>query len=354
MTDDTDPDDEEAEDADEGAREWAERMGDAYRETVGSDQRVARSSRSIDEDVETATDVESGAGLGGGPRRVVSDESVDDVLDTIREGPDGDGQPTEPSTEPADSGPAGESVGWRDDGEAASEADESVPQPEPTVSPGSDPAAAVRRVEPAAAPTEAPSVTPGDDPRAAVGPRPDAASESTSEDGAEQGPAVGEESGRAVEEAAAALGTTTDASASDVPATEDPPLNGESMESVGPPQTENSPKTEESPQTVDSQRTAEPLATDDAGASGDPEPSPSIDEVDLSVDDLDDATVPSRTPETSEGTPAAEADRDGPLAGQGVPETGEEHGAERGDSETGTAPGVLGRVRRWFAGLLGR
>jgi hypothetical protein len=105
---------------------------------------------------------------------------------------------------------------------------------------------------------------------------------------------------------------------------------------------------------VDSHPTAEPPHTDDSGGSAVPEPSPSIDEVDLSVDDLDDATMPSRTPETSDGTPAAGAGTDGPLAGHVGSETGGESGAESGESATEAASGVLGRVRRWFAGLLGR
>jgi len=264
--------------------EFGSRLGDAYRETVGDGTRVDRSEESVDDAVEGASSLD---GVGGGPDRVVSDRGVDDVLEEM--GDDGESESAGTVTPEAD----------RLEDDAPSD-------PEPTETSETEPDVEEEQVESeiegGSSDREIDEEPSADDPDVES---PDQTVEDDDETDAEPEAEVEE---------------SVDSDGGDDVSTT--PSEATNLADVS-----------------DSEAAVKRPADEVSQYEDDREDTSSIDDVELSMDDADDVSVPDRTPATSSGdaAPRETAEND-------------EETATQSDDES---VGPLTRLVRWFGTLFG-
>lgn len=319
MTDEESGEDEadtetEAPDAETEEEEFGARLGDAYSDTVGSGTRTERSDESVDDAVDAATSMD---GVGGGPDKVVSDRGVDDVFAEMGSDDDEDGADPAATAETT----AAESTVEDPDGErdAADGTDEAAEAEEGDETPGKE-----------------------SDGAGETDPRPDEESETDEESAAEVPPERSETDGEdAVEDADSGVTSEEVTSGADGEAPSDLADVAPSEAAVKHPAAEVDPE--------------DPPEGDTSEYDEDREDTPSIDDVDLSMDDVDDVSVPDRTPATSDGEAATDAatggSGEGPAVGSDAGDSATAEPSDEGDSDD--APGPLTRFVRWFGGLFG-
>ncbi|QRV14807.1 hypothetical protein JMJ58_18085 [Haloterrigena salifodinae] len=276
---------------------------------------------------------------GGGPQRVVSDQSVDDILDSLDATKSGSADADEDATDGDEPTGAGNES---EPDDAASAADEPTAAPAP-----SEPTDSTTEADDETAATaDGPTETDGDVTTAFD----EEEIPSTDERGADE-VAVG-----SVAESADPIESTETAASADVT---DAARTTDSASTTGSSTDESS---------IDSAATSlEDLSDDDASleelaariedgavtgadvraaeAGEGRESTPDVDEIELSMDDLEETQAATTSAAGSNGAPDVPDDA-GPLAGSvGAGEDSSDDDADGDDS-----PGLLGRIKRFFGG----